>query len=73
MDITKKENEKIINPLQKRDILHIYSDKLDKKIMVYTLEEIFVEKVRSLLGRIRPRDLYEVWYLNKNVKFDKES
>jgi predicted nucleotidyltransferase component of viral defense system len=71
IDLTKKENEKIINPLQKRDILHVYSDKLDKQIMVYTLEEIFVEKVRSLFERTRPRDLYDVWYLNKNVTFDK--
>ncbi len=71
MDITKKENEKIINPVQKRDILHIYSDKLDKQIMVYALEEIFAEKVRSLFERTRPRDLYDVWYLNKKVTFEK--
>ena len=71
MDITEKENEKIINPLQKRDMLHIYSDKLDKQIMVYSLGEIFVEKVRSLFERTRPRDLYDVWHLNKNVTFDK--
>jgi len=70
MDITKKENELIVNPFQNRDILHIYSDKINEQIKVYTLEEMFAEKVRSLFERTRPRDLYDVWYLNKNVKFD---
>jgi len=71
MDITKKENEIIINPVQKRNILHIYSDKINEQIKVYTLEEMFAEKARSLFERTRPRDLYDIWYLNKNVKFNK--
>lgn len=71
MDITKKENEIIINPVQKRNILHIYSDKINEQINVYTLEEMFAEKVRSLFERTRPRDLYDVWYLNKKMTFDK--
>jgi len=70
MDITKKENEIIINPLQNRKILHIYSDKINEQINVYTLEEMFAEKVRSLFERTRPRDLYDVWYLNKKLTFD---
>jgi len=71
MDITKKENEIIINPIQKRNILHIYSDKINEQINVYTLEEMFAEKVRSLFERTRPRDLYDVWYLNKKIGFNK--
>jgi predicted nucleotidyltransferase component of viral defense system len=71
MDITKKENEIIINPIQKKNIIHIYSDKINEQINVYTLEEMFSEKVRSLFERTRPRDLYDVWYLNKNMTFDK--
>lgn len=71
MDITKKENEIIFKPVQKRDILHIYSDKINEQINVYTLEEMFAEKVRSLFERTRPRDLYDVWYLNKKMTFDK--
>jgi len=71
MDITKKENEKIFTPVEKRNILHVYSDKFDKQIKVYTLEEIFAEKVRSLFERTRPRDLYDVWFLNKNVNLNK--
>lgn len=71
IDVTKKENELIINPVQNRDILHIYSDKINEQINVYTLEEMFAEKVRSLFERTRPRDLYDVWYLNKKMTVDK--
>ena len=71
MDITKKENEIIINPIQKKNIIHIYSDKINEQINVYTLEEMFAEKVRSLFERTRPRDLYDVWYLHKKITFDK--
>ena len=71
MDITKKENEIIINPIQKKNIIHVYSDKINEKINVYTLEEMFAEKVRSLFERTRPRDLYDVWHLNKKITFDK--
>ena len=71
MDITNKENEIIINPLQKKNLIHIYSDKINEQINVYTLEEMFAEKVRSLFERTRPRDLYDVWYLHKKITFDK--
>jgi len=71
MDITKKENEMIINPIKKKNIIHIYSDKINEQINVYTLEEMFAEKIRSLFERTRPRDLYDVWYLNKKLIFDK--
>ena len=30
---------------------------------MYSLEEIFAEKVRSLFQRTRPRDLYDIWRL----------
>lgn len=72
MDITKKENEIIIKPIQKKDIIHIYSDKINGQINVYSLEEMFAEKVRALFERTRPRDLYDVWHLNKKLTFDKE-
>jgi uncharacterized protein len=71
MDITKKENEIIIKPTQKKNIIHLYSDKINEQINVYTIEEIFAEKVRSLFERTRPRDLYDVWHLNKKMPFDK--
>jgi len=70
MDITKKENEQIITPIQKKKIIHMYSDQFNEQINVYSLEEIFAEKVRSLFERTRPRDLYDVWYLNQKMTLD---
>lgn len=63
IDITKSENEKILLPVLKKEIIHPYSDNLDATVRVYALEEILAEKIRSLFQRTRPRDLYDVWYL----------
>lgn len=44
-----------------------------KKIFIRTLQldEIFAEKVRSVIARDSPRDVYDIWYLlGKNVKID---
>lgn len=44
-----------------------YSDLNDEyKIMCYTLREIITEKMRSLMQRTMPRDLYDLWYLLEN-------
>ena len=71
IDITNKDNEKIITNTVNKTLIHNYSDKIDKKIIVYQIEEIFAEKTRSLFERTRPRDLYDVWYLSSHVPFDK--
>ena len=37
------------------------------------IEEIFAEKIRALLKRSKPRDIYDVWFLlNRGVKVDAE-
>lgn len=71
IDVTKKDKENIVNDILNKTITHDYSDKIDKKTIVYSLEEIFAEKTRSLFERIRPRDLYDVWYLSNYSNFDK--
>ena len=71
IDITKYGNEKIINQIVKKEINHPYSDKIDTKVLVYSMDEIFAEKTRSLFERTRPRDLYDVWHLKNNIAFDK--
>jgi predicted nucleotidyltransferase component of viral defense system len=50
---------------QQSNLFHPYSDKenITEKISVYTLEEIAAEKLRSLIQRNRPRDIYDSWYL----------
>ena len=50
-----------------------YTDLEDKFcIFSYTIEEIIAEKMRSLMQRTTPRDIYDLWYLfeeeNCNVK-----
>lgn len=71
LDITKHENEIIIQPVQNRTLIHNYSDNIDRNITIYSLEEIFAEKTRSLFERTRSRDLYDVWYLKNILDLDK--
>ena len=40
------------------------------KLKCYRLPEILVEKMRALLARAIPRDLYDLWYLVKYKKMD---
>lgn len=67
LDITKPEKEKILLPIQKKNIIHPYSDEYSANILVYSIEEIMAEKIRALFERIRPRDLYDVWYLGERI------
>ena len=71
IDLTKKENEPILLPLEKRKIIHPYSDECNAEVLVYSLEEIFAEKARSLFQRTRPRDLYDIWRLKGIIEWRK--
>jgi predicted nucleotidyltransferase component of viral defense system len=63
-------NDEIICDESKEMIVqNEYSDLQDQfKILSYTLGEIITEKMRSLMQRTMPRDLYDLWYL-----FEKEN
>ncbi|MBW1814625.1 MAG: nucleotidyl transferase AbiEii/AbiGii toxin family protein [Deltaproteobacteria bacterium] len=65
LDLTKKENENILLPLSKVDVIHPFSDKFECKVLGYSLLELYSEKIRSSFQRIRPRDLYDIWILSK--------
>ena len=67
LDLTSHEKERILLPVENRNILHPYSDKCQFQIKAYSLEEIMAEKMRSLFERIRPRDLYDVWNLHNKI------
>ncbi len=56
------EYEKIVLPLQRHPIIHVYSDAdmLQSKILCYSLEEILAEKLRSWIQRTRSRDLFDI-------------
>lgn len=63
LDITFYED--IIFPINKFALIHGYSDghMCAREIRVYALEEIVAEKLRSILQRNRPRDIYDLWNL----------
>ncbi len=65
------------NHVQKK-ILHPYSDRelLSNTVNVYSFNEIIAEKIRALIQRNRPRDIYDNWYFanntnNENIKMIK--
>ena len=65
-------DEKLLKPVQTRDIIHEYGESLEAQIQVYALEEIVAEKLRAILqhveslaergwSRSRARDYYDLW------------
>ena len=58
-------DEPLLLDPQIKNVDHPYSDLLDegKKILAYPYEELFAEKLRALVQRLRPRDLYDVIHL----------
>ena len=65
-------DEKLLKPVQNRDVIHEYGEPLAAKVRVYALEEIVAEKLRAILqhsekldergwSRSRARDYYDLW------------
>jgi predicted nucleotidyltransferase component of viral defense system len=56
-------DEVIVNEPINRPLIRFFSDEPEPAplVVVYTLEEICAEKLRTLLQRTEPRDLYDVW------------
>ena len=72
VDVSMREEEvEIEKPLI--DLTHTYPDIPVFSISCLALSHILAEKIRALLVRGKPRDLYDVWFLlRKNVHFDIE-
>lgn len=70
-DMTKPEKEIIILPLEKKQVFHPYSDEYSTSVLVYSIHEILAEKLRSLFERTRARDVYDIWFISKNIDIDK--
>jgi predicted nucleotidyltransferase component of viral defense system len=49
-------------PVEK-DVITSYTDQEEHKLLCYSLEEILVEKLRSIMQRMQARDFYDIWYL----------
>jgi len=62
--------EKLISEPIKKKILSGYADDIDSELVVYSLEEIISEKLRSIIQRGKSRDYYDVWILLKDYKND---
>lgn len=47
-----------------------YTDQEDHRLLCYPLEEVLVEKMRSVIQRMQARDFYDIWYLLEIHKMD---
>jgi predicted nucleotidyltransferase component of viral defense system len=66
-------DEMLCNDPVEKKVNNEYSDLTDEfKINCYPIEEIITEKMRSLMQRTMPRDLYDLWYLFEIENFNIE-
>lgn len=61
--------EKMVLEPERRPIRTSYSDLAEFEALVYSLNEILVEKIRSIMQRGYSRDYYDVWRLLRENKF----
>jgi len=47
----------------KKNVFIGYSDLEEHELLCYPLEEVLVEKMRSVMQRMQARDFYDIWYL----------
>jgi predicted nucleotidyltransferase component of viral defense system len=73
LDLT--QHEPVLRPVQRRAIVHPYSDGLpaNTSVNTYALGELVAEKARALWERTRPRDLYDVVLLGTLSRSPEES
>ena len=50
----------------------LYNDQDEFELLCYPLEEIVIEKIRSVIQRMQPRDFYDIWYLLEIQQMDLE-
>lgn len=56
-------DEELVFDIISQNVIISYSDQGPHQLLCYPLEEILVEKLRSVLQRMQPRDFYDIWYL----------
>lgn len=61
VDISRNE-QMVFAPVLQPAIIN-YSDLEAHRILCYPLEEVLVEKLRSVMQRMQARDFYDIWYL----------
>jgi predicted nucleotidyltransferase component of viral defense system len=71
LDLTN--DEIIVNQPELKSIHHPYSDTKPMQIFSYGIHEIFAEKFRALVERLRPRDLYDIIHLHTDKRWKPSS
>jgi len=66
-------DEKLIFDPEWKVITTLYPDLPDFRVKVYTLKEILLEKIRSIIQRGKSRDYYDVWRLLTKNNFIMEN
>ena len=61
VDISRSEQLQF-KPVMQSTFLN-YSDQEEHQLLCYPLEEVLVEKLRSVMQRMQARDFYDIWYL----------
>lgn len=61
VDISRSEKLEFKPVLQ--TVLLGYSDLTEHQLLCYSLEEVVVEKMRTVMQRMQARDFYDIWYL----------
>jgi predicted nucleotidyltransferase component of viral defense system len=61
IDISK--SEQLVFESIMKDVFIGYSDVEEHQLLCYSLEEVLVEKMRSVMQRMQARDFYDIWYL----------
>lgn len=61
IDISRSE-QLVFEPVMK-DVFIDYTDMEEHQLLCYPLEEVLVEKMRSVMQRMQARDFYDIWYL----------
>jgi len=65
--IEKLEFEPVLQP-----VFVGYSDIEEHDLLCYRLEEVLIEKLRSVMQRMQARDFYDIWYLLEQHQMDIE-
>lgn len=58
-------SEQLVFPPVRLPVIINYSDLDEHQLLCYPLEEILVEKLRSVIQRMQARDFYDIWYLTE--------
>lgn len=68
VDISRSE-QLVFEPVM-NDVFIGYSDLKEHQLLCYSLEEVLVEKMRTVMQRMQARDFYDIWYLLEEHEMD---